>query len=156
MSGFNKQYQVFLAEAYEQVNAPAVENQLNEASGQSDPDITVWTKKGPHNYDAFLAANEDRIGQPMIDGGIKASADKEGRNGQPVEGVIYCGSGCVTFEDRGRKVFKQISVGLINNDDGSGVGWSGWKGYDSNASIYAKDAVQFNTFVKAINLAAKV
>jgi hypothetical protein len=129
---------------------------IDEASGQSDPDITVWTKKGKHNYDNFLAANEDRIGKPMIDGGIKASAEKAGRNGKPVEGVIYCGSGCVTFDRRGEKAFKRISADLINDDDGSGIGWSGYKSYTSNVSIYAKDAAQFNAFAKAINVAAKV
>ena len=152
----NKQDTEILSELYNKVTTKReTPSQLNEASGQSDPDITVWTKKGDHNYDSFLAANEDRVGKPMIDGGIKASADKNNRNGQPVEGVIYCGSGCVTFEDRGKKVFKQISFGLITTDDGSGVGWSGYKGYSSDASIYAKDAAQFNAFVKAANVAAK-
>jgi hypothetical protein len=147
----NKQDSIFQA-AY---NVLTEGKYIQEASGQSDPDITVWTKKGPHNYDNFLAANEDRIGKPMIDSGIKASADKDNRNGQPVEGVIYCGSGCVTFDRRGEKAFKQISAGLINSDDGSGVGWSGWKSSTSDVSIYAKDAVQFNAFVKAANVAAK-
>jgi hypothetical protein len=129
---------------------------IDEASGASDPDITVWTKKGKHNYDNFLAANEDRIGKPMIDGGIKASADKNGRNGKPVEGVIYCGSGCITFDRRGEKAFKRISADLINDDDGSGIGWSGYKSYTSNVSIYAKDAAQFNAFAKAVQVATKV
>ena len=133
-----------------------LEGQMSEASGQSDPDITVWTKKGAHNYYAFLAANEDRIGKPMIDGGIKASADKEGRNGKPVEGVIYCGSGHVTFDRRGEKAFKRIPADWIKSDDGSGIGWSGWKEYTSNVSVFAKDTAEFNAITKAMMVAAKV
>ena len=133
-----------------------LEGQISEASGQSDPDITVWTKKGKHNYDNFLAANEDRIGKPMIDGGIKASADKEGRNGKPVEGVIYCGSGHVTFDRRGEKAFKRIPADWIKSDDGSGIGWSGWKEYTSNVSVFAKDTAEFNAITKAMMVAAKV
>ena len=133
------------------------ESNINEASGASDPDITVWTKKGKHNYTNFLAANEDRVGKPMIDGGIKASADKKGRNGKPVEGVIYCGFGCITFKDsNGEKVFKQLSAAIINDDDGSGIGWSGYKGYGGDGrSIYASKVGDFNAFVKAANIATK-
>lgn len=136
-----------------------LEGQMSEASGQSDQDITVWTKKGKHNYDAFLAANEDRIGKPMIDGGIKASADKEGRNGKPVEGVIYCGSGCVLYKERGTITFGKISSGLLNTDDGSGVGWSGYRHYndsgsDSDARVDVKDASQLKAFAKALAVAA--
>lgn len=160
MSGFKKQDQVFLAEAYEQVNAPEVENQLNEASGQSDPDITVWTKKGKHNYDAFLAANEDRIGKPMIDGGVKAGLEGSERNGQPVEGVIYCGAGCVLYKERGTITFGKVSSGFLNTSDGS-ASWSQWKYYGdsgsgSDARVNVKDASQLKAFAKALAVAANL
>ena len=156
----NKQDTEILSELYYKITTKReTPSQLNEASGQSDPDITVWTKKGKHNYDNFLAANEDRVGKPMIDGGIKAGSKDSERNGQPVEGVIYCGSGCVLYKERGTITFGKVSSGFLNTDDGSGVGWSGYKYYndsgaDSDARVDVKDASQLKAFAKALTVAA--
>jgi hypothetical protein len=133
-----------------------LEGKITEASGGSDPDITVWTKSGSHNYDSFLAANEDRIGKPMIDGGLAAN-DKNADtvNGKPVDSIIYCGAGCVTFKDRGKKVFIKLPVSLINTNDGS-VPWSKYRSFDSERVIIKSDPDQFNAFAKALSVAAKV
>ena len=135
-----------------------LEGQMSEASGQSDPDITVWTKRGPHNYDAFLAANEDRIGKPMIDGGVKASSPDSDSNGQPVEGVIYCGAGCVLYKERGTITFGKIPKGFLDTSDGS-ANWSQWRHYndsgeDTDARVNVKDASQLKAFAKALAIAA--
>jgi hypothetical protein len=128
---------------------------LHEASGQSDPNITVWTKKGPHNYDSFLAANEDRIGEPMIDGGLKANnKDAEAVNGQPVNDMIYCGSGCVVYKD-GAKRFVKLPSGLINTGDGS-TPWSKYSSFSSEGVlIKADDNNKFKDIAKAVQVAAK-
>jgi hypothetical protein len=133
------------------------ESNINEASGQSDPDITVWTKKGKHNFNSFLAANEDRIGKPMIDGGLKANyKDADQVNGQPVEGVIYCGAGCVTFKDRdGEKVFIKLPSKYLNDADGT-LPWSEWRDYDSEGVYVSIGEAQFNAVAKALTIAAKV
>ena len=124
-------------------------------------DIFAWTKKGPRNYEAFLAANEDRIGKPMLDGGLKADdPDAEKHNGQPVEGVIYCGEGCVLYKDRsGSLTFGKLPTGLINTNDGS-VQWSKYRSYkdhsnNGDARIVTNNAFQFKEFAKAIAVAAK-
>ena len=132
-----------------------LEGQINEASGQSDPDITVWTKKGNHNYYSFLAANEDRIGKPMIDGGLKVdrpNADKV--NGQPVDDIIYVGAGCITFDAGGKKIFTDIDPGYLNTSDGT-VPWSAWKNYRGNARI-SVPASEFKDIAAAVALAAKI
>jgi hypothetical protein len=132
------------------------ESNINEASGQSDPDITVWTKKGAHNFDSFLAANEDRIGKPMIDGGLKANyKDADQVNGQPVEGVIYCGAGCVTFKDGAKKVFIKLPSKYLNDADGT-LPWSKWRSYDSEGVFVSIGEAQFNAVAKALTVAAKV
>lgn len=132
-----------------------LEGQMIEASGQSDPDITVWTKKGNHNYYSFLAANEDRIGKPMIDGGLKVdrpNADKV--NGQPVDDIIYVGAGCITFDAGGKKIFTDIDPGYLNTSDGT-VSWSTWKNYRGNARI-SVPASEFKDIAAAVALAAKI
>jgi len=124
-----------------------------------DYDIFAWTKKGPRNYEAFLAANEDRIGKPMLDGGIKAGKPGSENNGQPVEGVIYCGAGCVLYKDRGTITFGKVSSGLLNTSDGSAP-WSQWRRYNDSidngdARVNVKDAYQLKEFAKALAVAAK-
>jgi len=129
---------------------------LEEASGESDPDITVWTKKGKHNYDSFLAANEDRVGKPMIDGGLKANyKDADKVNGQPVDGMIYCGAGCVTFKNDGKKVFNKLPSDYINTNDGT-LPWSKYRSYDSEGVYISTGEAQFNAIAKALEVAAKV
>ena len=128
---------------------------LEEASGQSDPDITVWTKKGYNNYYSFLASNEDRVGKPMIDGGLKVdrpNADKV--NGQPVKDVIYAGNGCITFTERGNRVFIQMNAPLLNTSDGT-LSWSQFKSFSGDAYISAS-ASEFKNIAKALAVAAKV
>jgi hypothetical protein len=133
-----------------------LEGQMIEASGGSDPDITVWTKKGKHNFDSFLAANEDRIGKPMIDGGLAANyKDADQVNGQPVEGVIYCGAGCVTFKDGAKKVFIKLPSKYLNDADGT-LPWSKWRSYDSEGVFVSIGEAQFNAVAKALTVAAKV
>jgi len=129
---------------------------LHEASGQSDPDITVWTKKGPHNYDSFLAANEDRIGKPMIDGGLKANnKNAEAVNGQPVNDMIYCGSGCVVYNDNGKKRFIKLPSELINTGDGS-MPWSKYSSFSSEGVIVkGKTSAEFRAYTAALTVAAK-
>lgn len=132
-----------------------LEGRMSEASGQSDPDITVWTKNGPHNYDAFLAANEDRIGKPMIDGGLKAT-DKNAAsiNGQPNADIIYCGSGCVAYARGDTKVFIKLAPALINSGDGSA--WSSNKRFDSAGVIVkGKTSAEFKAYAAALAVAAK-
>jgi len=129
---------------------------LEEASGGSDPDITVWTKTGKHNYDSFLASNEDRVGKPMIDGGLKANyKDADKVNGQPVDGMIYCGAGCVTFKNDGKKVFMKMPSGYINTNDGT-LPWSKYRSYDSEHVYISTSEAQFNAIAKALAIAAKV
>ena len=153
----NKQDTEILSELYNKVTAKReTPSQLNEASGASDPDITVWTKKGEHNYYSFLAANEDRIGKPMIDGGLKANyKDAEQVNGQPVEGMIYCGVGCVVYTDKnGKKRFIKLPSGLINTGDGT-LPWSKYSSFDSEGVlINAADEQKFNAIANAVKVAA--
>jgi hypothetical protein len=107
------------------------------------------------NYAKFLKANKDRVGKPMIDGGLKdnhRNADKV--NGNPVTGVIYAGSGCVIFTDSGKKTFVQMKPDLMNTSDGT-VPWSTWKGYSGNAYISAS-AGEFKDIAKALAIVAKV
>jgi hypothetical protein len=128
---------------------------LHEASGQSDPDITVWTKKGPHNYDSFLAANEDRIGEPMIDGGLKANnKNAEAVNGQPVEDMIYCGAGCIVYKDGAKIRFIKLPSELINAGDGS-MPWSKYSSFSSEGVLIKADNNKFKDIAKAVQIAAK-
>jgi hypothetical protein len=135
-----------------------LEGQMTEASGEFPfaAGNTPWTKKGPHNYDAFLSANEDRIGKPMIDGGLK-STDKnaESVNGQPNEDIIYCGAGCVAYMRGDTKVFIKLPSGLINGSDGT-VPWSTNKSYDSEGVIVkGKTSAEFKAYVAALTVAEK-
>ena len=134
-----------------------LEGQMVEANGGSDPDITVWTKKGPHNYNSFLASNEDRIGKPMIDGGLKANnKNAEAINGQPNDDVIYCGSGCVAYMRGDTKVFIKLPSGLINTSDGT-VPWSEYRSYDSEGVIVkGKTSAEFKAYAAALAVGAKV
>jgi hypothetical protein len=128
---------------------------LHEASGQSDPYITVWTKKGPHNYDSFLAANEDRIGEPMIDGGLKANnKNAEAVNGQPVNDMIYCGAGCIVYNDNGKKRFIKLPSELINTGDGS-IPWSKYSSFSSEGVLIKADNNKFKDIAKAVQVATK-
>jgi hypothetical protein len=132
------------------------EKAIQEARGGSDPDITAWTKKGKHNFDSFLAANEDRIGKPMIDGGL-AATDKNAAsiNGQPNKDIIYCGSGCVAYMRGDTKVFIKLAPNLINSGDGSA--WSSNKNYDSEGVIVkGKTSAEFRAYAAALAVAAKV
>jgi hypothetical protein len=133
-----------------------LEGQKVEANGGSDSDNTVWTKKGPHNYDDFLAANANRIGKPMIDGGLKATDKKAASiNGQPNDDVIYCGSGCVTYIKGDTKVFIKLPSGLINTNDGT-MPWSKYRSYDSEGVIVkGKTSAEFKAYVAALAVAAK-
>jgi hypothetical protein len=128
---------------------------INEASGQSDPDITVWTKKGKHNYDSFLAANEDRIGKPMINGGLKATrANADVVNGKPVEDMIYCGAGCVVYKDGAKIRFIKLPSDLINTGDGS-MPWSKYSSFSSEGVLIKADKKeQFEAIAKAVQKAA--
>lgn len=134
----------------------APKQRVVEASGQSDPDITVWTKKGPHNYDSFLAANEDRIALPMIDGGLKANnKNAEAVNGKPVDDMIYCGAGCIVYKDGAKIRFIKLPSGLINTGDGS-IPWSKYSSFSSEGVlIKADDKDQFKAIAKAVQVAAK-
>jgi hypothetical protein len=134
-----------------------LEGQMIEASGGSDPDITVWTKKGAHNYNSFLSSNEDRIGKPMIDGGLAATDKKAASiNGQPNEDVIYCGAGCVVYMRDDKKVFIKLPSELINTNDGS-LPWSKYRSYDSERVIVkGKTSAEFRAYAAALAVAAKV
>ena len=134
-----------------------LEGQLVEANGKFPfaAGNTAWTKKGAHNYDAFLSANEDRIGKPMIDGGLKAT-DKNAAsiNGQPNEDIIYCGSGCVAYMRGDTKVFIKLPSGLINSGDGSA--WSSNKNYDSEGVyVKGKTSAELKAYAAALAVAAK-
>lgn len=139
------------------VTKAILEGRMVEASGGSDPDITAWTKKGPHNYNSFLASNEDRIGKPMIDGGLKAT-DKNAAsiNGQPNEDIIYCGSGCVAYMRGDTKVFIKLPSGLINTCDGT-LPWSEYRSYDSEGVfVKGKTSAEFKAYAAALAVGAKV
>jgi len=160
-------------EAYEQLNKKILGEDLRseaqptkqksqiglkvEASGGSDPDITVWTKKGAHNYFSFLAANEGQIGKPMIDGGLTATHKKAASiNGKPNEDVIYCGSGCVAYMDGDTKIFIKLPSALINDSDGT-TPWSSNKSYDSERVIVkGKTSAEFRAYAAALAVATKV
>jgi hypothetical protein len=134
----------------------APKQRVEEASGQSDPSITVWTKKGKHNYDSFLAANEDRIGKPMINGGLKANnKDAEAVNSKPVEDMIYCGAGCVVYKDGAKIRFIKLPSDLINTGDGS-MPWSKYSSFSSEGVlIKADDKEKFIAIAKAVQVAVK-
>ncbi len=136
-----------------QLEQSIVENvsQLNEA----EENEFSHSKNKKENYAKFLAANENRVGKAMIDGGLKADdSDADKVNGQPVKDTIYLGDGCVTFDAGGKKVFTHIDQGFLNTSDGT-VPWSTWKNYRGNARISAP-ASEFKIIAKAIALAAKV
>ena len=128
---------------------------LKEASGQSDPDITVWTKKGKHNYDSFLAANEDRIGKPMINGGLKATrANADVVNGKEVKDMIYCGAGCVVYKDGSKIRFIKLPSELINTGDGS-MSWSQYSSFSSEGVLINVENTKFKDIAKAVQVATR-
>jgi hypothetical protein len=124
---------------------------LNEA----EEDAFSFPKNKKENYAKFLAANAKRVGKPMIDGGLKADkSNSDSVNGQPADDVIYVGSGCITFDQRGKKTFIQMNEGMFNTSDGS-VSWSQFKNFSGNAYISA-DASEFADIAKALSIAAKL
>lgn len=127
------------------------ESTLNEA----EENEFSHSKNKKENYAKFLAANKNRVGGPMLDGGLKSDHPNAGKvNGQPADDVIYVGDGCLTFKSGGKKVFVQMSPGNLNTSDGT-VPWSTWKDYSGNAYISAP-ASEFKDIAKAVAAAAKV
>jgi len=129
--------------------------QLNEAKEDEFffPKFS-FPKDKKQNYAKFLAANANRVGKPMIDGGLKAdNKDAEAVNGQPVNDIIYCGDGCLTFISSGKKTFIQMNAGLLNTSDGS-MSWARHKSYSGNAYI-SVGASEFKDIAKAVQVAAK-
>jgi hypothetical protein len=150
-------YRAMLAEqTYASLEEVTIENvdQLDEAADEENEFSHSKNKK--QNYAKFLAANKDRVGKPMIDGGLKTNySDADKVNGKQVNGVIYLGNGFVTFDDRdGDKVFTDIDPGYLNTSDGT-VPWSTWKGYRGTSRVSAP-ASKFKEIAKLIALAAKV
>jgi len=135
-----------------------LEGQMLEARGGSDPGNPVWIEKGPHNYNNFLAANEDKIGKPMIDGGLAANYKNAVKvNGQPNVDVIYCGAGCVAYMDGDKKVFIKLPSELINKKAEGTTPWSSYKSYDSEGVIVkGKTSAEFRAYAAALAVAAKV
>jgi len=126
---------------------------LNEAEVEENEFSHSKNKK--ENYPKFLAANKGRVGKPMIDGGLKTTDDDADKvNGKPVDDTIYLGDGCVTFDERGEKVFMQMNPGFFDTSDGT-VPWSTWKKFRGNARISAPTS-EFKDIAKAVALAAKV
>ena len=124
---------------------------LNEA----EDDKFSHSKKKKENYAKFLEANKNRVGGPMIDGGLKSDHPNAGKvNGQPADDIIYLGDGCLTFKSNGKKVFMQTSPGYFNTSDGT-VPWSTWKDYSGNARI-SVPASEFKDIAKAVALASKI
>ena len=147
-------YRAMLAEqTYPSLEEATIENslQINEA----EEDQFSHSKNKKENYAKFLAANKNRVGGPMLDGGLKSDHPNAGKvNGQPADDVIYVGDGCLTFKSGGKKVFVQMSPGNLNTSDGT-VPWSTWKDYSGNAYISAP-ASEFKDIAKAVAAAAKV
>jgi len=130
------------------------EDALNKAEAEENEFSHSKNKK--ENYAKFLAANKGRVGKPMIDGGLKANyKDADKVNGQPVDGMIYCGAGCVTFKNDGKKVFTKLPSGYINTNDGT-LPWSKYRSYDSEHVYVSIADAQFNAVAKALAIAAKV
>lgn len=144
------------------LNEDAPKKQTIVEAETPNPDLFVWTKQNKKdNYKHFLQANANRVGKPMLDGGLRADdPDAEKHNGQPVEGVIYCGEGCVLYKDRsGSLTFGKLPTGLINTNDGS-MQWSKYRSYNDHSSngdarIVTNNALQFKEFAKAVAVAAK-
>lgn len=152
-------YRAMLAE---QTHASLEEIQLEQSIVEKSTQINEaeenefsHSKNKKENYAKFLAANENRVGKAMIDGGLKADdSDADKVNGQPVKDTIYVGDGCVTFNAAGKKVFTHIDPGFLNTSDGT-VPWSTWKGYRGAARI-SVPAGEFKDIAKAVALAAKL
>ena len=148
-------YRAMLAEQAAPLEEVTLENvsQLDEAAVEENEFSHSKNKK--ENYAKFLDANKGRVGKPMIDGGLKTDRpDADKVNGQPVNGVIYVGDGCVTYNAGGKKIFTDIDPGYLNTSDGT-VPWSTWKGYRGKARI-SVPASEFKDIAKAVALAAKV
>lgn len=146
-------YRAMLAEQAAPLEEATIENaaQLNEA----EENEFAWTKQNKkENYSRFLDANNHRVGKPMVDGGLSAERVGSAANGQEVKDVIYCGDGCITYNEKGKKIFTQMNADLLNTSDGT-VSWSDWKNYRGNARI-SVPASEFKDIAKAVALAAKV
>jgi hypothetical protein len=142
-------YRAMLAE---QTYASLEADTLNEA----EENEFSHSKNKKENYAKFLAANADRVGKPMIDGGLKTTdSDADTVNGKPVNSIIYLGDGCVTFEERGKKTFMQMQDGWFNTSDGT-VPWSTWKNYAGSNPHISILPSKFKDIAKAVALAAKV
>ena len=149
-------YRAMLAEqTYPSLEEATIANvsQLDEASVEENEFSHSKNKK--ENYAKFLAANEGRVGKPMIDGGLKTDRpDADKVNGQPADDIIYLGDGFVTYDEGSDKVFTDIDPGYLNTSDGT-VPWSTWRKYRGTARISAS-ASKFKEIAKAVALAAKV
>jgi hypothetical protein len=130
-------------------------NQNKSTINKVEEDKFSFPKNKKENYSRFLAANKNRVGKSMIDGGLKTKMANAGKvNGKPVDEVIYVGDGCVTFTDQGNKIFMQMSPSMLNTCDGT-VSWSRYKDFSGNAYISVA-ANEFENIAKALSIAAKV
>ena len=145
------------AEAYRAMLAEQEYSSLEEVSqiNEAEDDQFSYSKNKKENYVKFLAANKNRVGGPMLDGGLKSDHPNAGKvNGQPADDVIYVGDGCLTFKSNGKKVFMQMSPANLNSSDGT-VPWSAWKDFSGNAYI-SVPAGEFKDIAKAVAAAAKI
>ena len=130
-------------------------NQNKLTINKVQEDKFSFPKNKKENYSRFLAANKNRVGKPMIDGGLKLKMANAGKvNGKPVDEVIYVGDGCITFNDQGKKIFVQMNQSILNTCDGT-VSWSRYKDFSGNAYVSVA-ANEFENIAKALSLAAKV
>ena len=143
---FEKAAQILTGSTHQIAESTMVESEENEFS---------FPKDKKQNYAKFLAANKNRVGKPMIDGGLKVDrSDADKVNGQLVKDVIYAGDGCITFHERGNKVFIQMNAPLLNTSDGT-ISWSKHKSFSGDAYISASTS-EFKDIAKALAVAAKV
>jgi len=124
-----------------------------DALNEAEEDAFSFPKNKKENYAKFLAANAKRVGKPMIDGGLKTERVGNAVNGQIVEDVIYCGDGCITFNEKGKKTFIQMKADMLNTSDGS-MPWSKFKSYSGNAYISTSED-EFKAIAKALSVAVK-
>jgi hypothetical protein len=144
------------AEAYRAMLAEQTYASLEEAQiEEAEENEFSMPKNKKENYRKFLAANEHRVGKPMLDGGLNANhRDADKVNGHPVNDQIYCGAGCITFKHNGEKVFIQMNSGLLDTSDGT-LSWGKHKSYSGDAYISTSGS-EFKDIAKALSVAAKV
>ncbi len=149
------------ADAYRAMLAEQTYASLEEATSEStlqlaeaEEDEFSFPKDKKQNYAKFLAANAKRVGKPMVDGGLKTERVGRAVNGEIVDDVTYCGDGCITFDEKGKKTFIQMNDALLNTSDGS-MSWSQFKSFSGDAYISAP-ASEFKDIAKALAFAAKV